>query len=91
MDKTLRGLDFAPIVFASAAKGEAVKEALAAAIELDEQAGARLSTSEVNKLVESIMAKRGPASNKAGKRAKVYYATQLAVRPADAGDVRQRP
>ncbi|MEM6750800.1 MAG: ribosome biogenesis GTPase Der [Planctomycetota bacterium] len=83
--QTLRGLDFAPVVFTSALKGDAVKEAIAVALELDDQAGQRVSTSEVNDVIEKIMSERGPATNKHGKRAKVYFATQLAVRPPTLG------
>ncbi|MEM7681882.1 MAG: ribosome biogenesis GTPase Der [Planctomycetota bacterium] len=85
LEKTLRGLDFAPVVFTSALHGDAIKEALAMALELDHQAGQRASTSEVNDVIDKIMAERGPATNKHGKRAKIYYAAQLAVRPPTLG------
>ncbi|MFP4145411.1 MAG: ribosome biogenesis GTPase Der [Phycisphaeraceae bacterium] len=80
LDKSLKGLNFAPIVFTTANSGEGVRDALAMALNLYEQASHRVGTGELNQVIESIMAQRGPSS-KGGKRAKVYYATQLDVRP----------
>ena len=80
LDKELIGLSFAPIVFTSAKDREGIVEVLAMAHNLYEQASHRVSTSEMNEVFERIAEERGPSS-KGGKRARIYYATQIEVRP----------
>ncbi|MEM1212635.1 MAG: ribosome biogenesis GTPase Der [Planctomycetota bacterium] len=77
----LRGLSFAPLVFISALKGQGMKEAIALALNLYQQAGHRVGTGELNRTIERILAERGPSASKGGKRAKVYYATQPETHP----------
>lgn len=76
----IRGLDYAPIVFISAKDNDCVREAVETAMELYEQSGARVSTSELNETLQEILAMRGPSS-KLGKQAKIYYATMPTVHP----------
>ena len=83
-DDTLKGLSFAPFVFTSAVKGEGLAEVMAMALNLYQQAGDRISTAELNRVLETIMAERTPTS-KLGKRPKIYYVTQLAVHPPTIG------
>jgi len=80
LDRELMGLSFAPVVFTSAMKGEGLKEALAMAENLHQQATHRVGTAELNEAVEQITRERGPSSP-GGKRAKIYYATQLEIDP----------
>ena len=80
LGKSLKGLEFAPIVFTSAKHGQGVREAVGVALELYEQAGSRVSTSELNRLVEAILLERPPHA-KGGARPRVYYTTQQAVHP----------
>lgn len=80
LDDSLKGLSFAPIVFISAKQGEGMAEAIAMALNLYEQASHRMSTSDLNRAIEEITAERGP-SNKHGKHAKIYYATQTGANP----------
>ncbi len=80
LDDALKGLSFAPIVFTAASKGEGMREAVALAMNLYEQANCRMGTSKLNRAVEEITAERGP-SNKHGKHAKIYYATQTGTNP----------
>jgi GTP-binding protein len=80
LTERLRGLDFAPLVFMSAARGEGLREAVAMAFNLHEQAGHRETTGRLNDLVRRILEKRGPSS-KLGTKAKVYYVSQIATRP----------
>ncbi|MEM1107816.1 MAG: ribosome biogenesis GTPase Der [Planctomycetota bacterium] len=81
LDKSLKGLPFAPIIFISAAAAEGMEEVVAMALNLYEQAGHRMTTSELNQFIETIMSERGPAASKGGKQAKIYYATQLETHP----------
>ena len=44
---------------------------------------ARISTGELNKLLEQIVAQKPPPSGRGRRHVKLYYATQAAVAPAD--------
>jgi GTP-binding protein len=80
LDKELKGLDFCPIVFMSASKKEGVREAIAMALNLHQQAGHRVTTGELNRTMELLLSENTPTSG-IGRRPKIYYATQLAVYP----------
>lgn len=80
LDKELQGLSFAPIVFTTAAEGEGMREAVGMAMNLYEQARHRVPTSELNNVVQAIMAQGAPRS-KLGKQPKIYYATQVDADP----------
>ena len=80
LEKELAGLDFAPIVFVSAAKGEGVRDVVAMAFNLSEQAGHRESTGQLNAVFRQILEQRGPSSG-TGRRARILYVAQVAVRP----------
>jgi GTP-binding protein len=73
-------LDYAPIAFISAKENQNIDELIRLAQVMHEQASTRLPTSELNKAVEEILALRGPSSPTAQK-VKVYYATQIDVKP----------
>ena len=81
MDKALGNLNFAPIVFTTANKNEGIKDALKLVRALYTQANYRMPTSELNSFIMELMQLRGPSGGKAGKRAKIYYATQVDVDP----------
>jgi GTPase len=76
----LPGLYFAPLSFISALKGENVIETIELAQEIFEQAHTRVSTSELNKVLEHAFALHRPRKVK-NKVAKIYYATQVSVCP----------
>jgi len=80
LDDALKGLSFAPIVFTSAKHNEGLRDALAMALNLREQATHRVGTGELNQVIERITAERGPAG-KGGKWPKVYYVSQVATDP----------
>ena len=80
LTRELRGLDFAPIVFASALESEGLEEVVSMAFNLYEQAGHHEATSRINSVVEAILKKRGPSS-RLGTQAKLLYASQVASRP----------
>ena len=80
LDKELKGLPFAPIVFTCAAKEEGLHEAIGMAMNLYEQARHRTPTGELNQIVQAVMSQGSPRS-KLGKHAKIYYATQVDVDP----------
>lgn len=81
---TLKGLDFAPIALTSALEGEGLTELIETALDLHEQAGARIGTGELNRIMERLVAEHAPPA-RGGKRLKIYYVSQLEVRPPTIG------
>ncbi|MDX1681872.1 MAG: ribosome biogenesis GTPase Der [Phycisphaeraceae bacterium] len=80
----LKGLDFAPVAFISAAHRDGLSELIEIALELHQQAGERITTGKLNRFLEEVIQDHSPAS-KSGKRLKIYYTTQLAVYPPTIG------
>ncbi len=78
--KILPLLDYAPIAFISARENENIDQLVQLAQVMYTQSSTRLSTAELNKAVEEILAQRGPSSPTLQK-VKVYYATQTDVNP----------
>lgn len=77
----LRNLDWAPVVFSSALTGQRVQKVLNAALQAGEQHRTRITTSTLNMILEEATNWKSPPSGKNGKRGKVYYGTQVAVKP----------
>jgi GTP-binding protein len=73
-------LDYAPIAFISAREKQNIDELIRLAQVMHQQSATRLPTSQLNEAVEEILQQRGPSSPTA-QRVKVYYATQIDVRP----------
>jgi GTP-binding protein len=73
-------LDFAPIVSISAKTGLRVGRVLELAVDVWAERRRRISTGELNRIVGDATARQEPAAVK-GKRAKIFYATQVAVAP----------
>jgi GTP-binding protein len=80
LTEQLRGLDYAPIVFVSATEGDGLRDAVAMAFNLHQQAGHREPTARLNQLVGEILDRRGPSS-RLGTQAKLYYASQVDTHP----------
>ncbi|HVT82611.1 MAG TPA: ribosome biogenesis GTPase Der [Phycisphaerae bacterium] len=78
--KVLPLLDYAPIAFISARENENIDQLVQLAQVMFQQSSTRLGTAELNKAVEDILAQRGPSSPTLQK-VKVYYATQIDVKP----------
>ena len=88
--KALQGLPFAPIAMMSAKDHRNIRPVVDLAFELAAQAAERVSTGKLNRLVESILDKRGPSS-KLGTQVRVYYAAQVAASPPTIALVVNRP
>lgn len=84
LDDAMKGLDFAPIAFLSAKNGDGHKQVLAMVVNLYAQAGHRVSTGELNRIVRDILAQRLPPANM-GRRLNVFYSTQLQTYPPTIG------
>ena len=76
----LPGLHFAPLSFISSFSGENIIETIELAQELYKQANTRVSTAELNSVLEHAFTRHRPTRRKS-KISKVYYATQVTVCP----------
>ena len=79
--ETLAFLRYAPVLLTSAVTRAGVTNILAEAAKAFDQASRRISTGELNKLLEQIVAQKPPPSGRGGRHVKLYYATQAASRP----------
>lgn len=79
--RTLTAVDCAPIVFMTASQGHNVDAAVDMALKLHRQATTRVTTGQLNTVLEAVLAERGPAARRGTKLLKVYYGTQVATSP----------
>lgn len=75
----MKYLDYAPIVFLSALKGQRLGDLLKAMAEVAAARRARVSTAEMNRFLEEVDLERAPSP--AGKPLRLYYLTQAGVAP----------
>lgn len=78
--KELAYMTYAPIIFLSAKTGQRVDKILEYVKYVANQASMRVSTGALNDLVGEATLLNQPPSDK-GKRLKIYYASQVAVKP----------
>ena len=90
LDDAIKGLRFAPIAFISAKHDEGLSEVVSTAMTLYRQAGERMTTGQLNRVIEKILLERTPTS-KLGLRPKIYYAAQLDIHPPTIGLFVNRP
>ncbi|MGC9334052.1 MAG: ribosome biogenesis GTPase Der [Anaerolineae bacterium] len=76
----LQFLDYVPVLFISALTGQRVHRVLPLAMEVYQERMVRISTGELNRLVEDATVRHAPP-HKAGKHLRIYYATQASVDP----------
>jgi GTP-binding protein len=76
----LRFLDYVPILFISALTGYRVQRLVPLAAQIWKERNVRISTGELNRLVEAAVVQH-PPPHKAGRRLKFFYATQADVDP----------
>lgn len=79
--KTFPSLSYAPIVMASATEGLNLRETIGLGEQLFRQAQTRVTTGQLNTVIEAILDKRGPSHRSGTRRPKIYYASQVAVAP----------
>ncbi|KAG5517566.1 hypothetical protein RHGRI_038086 [Rhododendron griersonianum] len=77
----LRNLVWAPIVYATAIAGHSVENIIVAASIVEKERSRRLSTAILNQVVQEAAAFKSPPRTRGGKRGRVYYCTQAAIRP----------
>lgn len=90
MRRELKGLDFAPIAFTSGLENLNVGETIDLAHDLHQQAGQRVTTGKLNRLLRQVIEER-PPPNKLGTRPKVFFVAQTGVRPVTIVLVVNRP
>lgn len=78
--RELSFMAYAPIVFLSAETGQRVNRMLGMIKEVNESYNMRVSTGVLNDIIGRAVLMNQPPSDK-GKRLKIYYATQVGVRP----------
>ena len=71
----LKFLDYVPVLFISALTGQRVHQVIPTALQVEAERHARLTTHELNKLVQDAIYSHSPPSV-AGRRLKIYFATQ---------------
>jgi GTP-binding protein len=76
----VRALPYAPAVFITAQTGKNVKALLNLAQNLFKQAGARVTTGDLNRVIEQAVAANQPPMRE-NRQGKIYYATQVGVHP----------
>ncbi len=79
LDAQLPGMSFAPIVFLTASQGWNVEETFGLCRDLFAQARQRVTTGELNRVLQRALESRGPS--KAGHSVRIRYATQTDVAP----------
>lgn len=73
-------LDYAPIVFVSAKTKQRVHNILPIIKRVSENHAMRIQSSILNEVIEDSIA-RNPAPTDKGRRLRIYYATQVAIKP----------
>ncbi|CAI9290117.1 unnamed protein product [Lactuca saligna] len=77
----LRILNWAPIVYSTAITGNSVDKIIVAASAVESERSRRLSTATLNQVVHEALAFKSPPRTRGGKRGRLYYCTQAAIRP----------
>lgn len=76
----LRFMDYVPVLFISAKTGQRVQQTLQVALQVRAERTHRISTADLNRLLQEASA-RHPPKSKSGQRLKFYYVTQPEVDP----------
>jgi GTP-binding protein len=79
--ETLPFLSWAPILWASAITGAGVVEIPRTAARVFGEASRRISTGELNRFLETVVASRPPPSGPMGKHVRLFFGSQVSLRP----------
>ncbi len=80
IQRDLGFMTYAPTVFISAATGQRVDRLFELINYVNEQASTRITTGQLNNVLEDAQTRVQPPTDK-GRRLKIYYMTQVGVRP----------
>ena len=73
-------MSYAPVIFISVAEKQRIYQVLEMAEYVAQKRAMRVPTGQLNSLIQDATMMKQPPSDK-GKRLKIYYATQVAVKP----------
>jgi GTPase len=76
----LNFMAYVPVIFISAKTGQRVEQVLPLALRVQEERLARLSTSQLNKIMQDAQDRHSP-SNATGRSLRIYYGTQVRSDP----------
>jgi len=76
----LNFMDYVPMIFISALTGKRVDRVLPLALQVQEERLVRLSTSQINKIIQRAQ-DRHPAPSRTGRALRIYYGTQVRSDP----------
>jgi GTP-binding protein len=76
----LNFLDYVPILFISAQTGQRVDQVLPLALRVQEERMVRLSTSQINQVIQKAQDQH-PAPSSGGRQLRIYYGTQVRSDP----------
>jgi GTP-binding protein len=80
LKKMIPALDYVPMAFITAKDGKNVYRVLNLAQSLHKQAGARVGTSELNRVIRAAYERRQPPARQ-NRTPRIYYGTQAAAQP----------
>ena len=80
LESELQFMSYAPIIFISVAEKQRVNQVIETAKYVAEKRALRVPTGQLNSLIADATMMKQPPSDK-GKRLKIYYVTQVAVKP----------
>lgn len=73
-------LQYAPVQFISAKTGQRINRIMELVLKIEEESEKRISTSELNRFMETVVEHR-PPTHSTGKHVRIFYVTQAAVKP----------
>ncbi|MCB5271068.1 MAG: ribosome biogenesis GTPase Der [Candidatus Cloacimonetes bacterium] len=73
-------VQFAPVIFISALTHQRIHRLMENVVQIEEESKKRIPTSELNRFMETVIARR-PPTHPTGKHVKIFYITQVAVQP----------
>ncbi len=76
----LNFLDYVPVLFISAKTGQRINQVMPMALRVQEERLVRLSTSQINQILQDAQSRHAPPSH-AGRALKIYYGTQVRSEP----------
>ena len=74
-------MDYVPILFISAKTGQRVDQVLPLALQVQEERLVRLSTSQLNRILQKAQDQHASAIHMPGRQLKIYYGTQVRSDP----------
>ena len=81
LDDRLYFMDWAERIFISAMTGQRVNKILELVDNAAEGHQKRVSTAVINEVIEEAVSWHSPPTNRQGKQGKIYYGTQVAIKP----------